>query len=29
MDLATEREYMFNHVYKQQKKRFYNTDMHV
>lgn len=19
---------MFNHVYKQQKKRFYNTDMH-
>lgn len=28
MDLAAEREYMFNHVYKQQKKRFYNTDMH-
>ena len=28
MDLAAEREYMFDHVYKQQKKRFYNTDMH-
>lgn len=28
MDLAAEREYMFNHVYKQQQKRFYNTGMH-
>lgn len=28
MDLAAEREYMFNHVYKQQQKRFYNTSMH-
>lgn len=28
MDLAAEREYMFNHVYKQQQKRFYNTNMH-
>ena len=23
MDLAAEREYMFDHVYKQQQKRFY------
>lgn len=28
MDLAAEREYMFGHVYKQQQKRFYNTNMH-
>lgn len=28
MDLATEREYMFDHVYKQQQKRFYNLNMH-
>lgn len=28
MDLAAEREYMFNHVYKQEKKRFYNQNMH-
>ena len=28
MDLAAEREYMFNHVYKQQQKRFYNLNMH-
>lgn len=28
MDLAAEREYMFNHVYKQEKKRFYNVQMH-
>lgn len=28
MDLADEREYMFDHVYKQQQKRFYNTNMH-
>lgn len=28
MDLAAEREYMFNHVYKQQQKRFYSTGMH-
>lgn len=28
MDLGAEREYMFNHVYKQQQKRFYNTNMH-
>lgn len=28
MDLPAEREYMFNHVYKQQQKRFYNTNMH-
>lgn len=28
MDLAKEREYMFNHVYKQEKQRFYNTNMH-
>ena len=28
MDLADERQYMFDHVYKQQQKRFYNTNMH-
>lgn len=28
MDLAAEREYMFDHVYKQQQKRFYNANMH-
>lgn len=28
MDLAKEREYMFDHVYKQQQKRFYHTGMH-
>ncbi|GCB36280.1 S41 family peptidase [Bacteroides faecalis] len=28
MDLAAEREAMFNHVYKQQQKRFYNLNMH-
>jgi hypothetical protein len=28
MDLSAEREYMFDHVYKQQQKRFYNTNMH-
>ena len=28
MDLAAEREYMFNHVYKQHQKRFYNLNMH-
>ncbi len=28
LDLAAEREYMFDHVYKQQQKRFYNTSMH-
>lgn len=28
MDLVAEREYMFNHVYKQEKKRFYNQNMH-
>ena len=28
MDLAAEREAMFNHVYKQQQKRFYNVNMH-
>lgn len=28
MDLVAEREYMFDHVYKQQQKRFYNTNMH-
>ena len=28
MDLAAKREYMFDHVYKQQQKRFYNTNMH-
>lgn len=28
MNLTDEREYMFNHVYKQQQKRFYNVNMH-
>ena len=28
MDLAAERDYMFNHVYKQEQKRFYNLNMH-
>lgn len=28
MDLAAEREYMFDHVYKQHQKRFYNTNIH-
>ena len=28
MDLAAEREYMFNHVYKQEKKCFYTETMH-
>lgn len=28
MDLAAERAYMFNHVYKEEKKRFYETGMH-
>ncbi len=28
MDLTAEREAMFNHVYKQQQKRFYNVNMH-
>lgn len=28
MDVAAEREYMFDHVYKQQQKRFYNLNMH-
>lgn len=28
MDLSAEREYMFNHVYKQEQKRFYTTTMH-
>lgn len=28
MDLAAEREYMFNHVYRQEKERFYNKGMH-
>ena len=28
MNLAAEREAMFNHVYKQQQKRFYNVNMH-
>lgn len=28
MDLAGERAYMFNHVYRQQKERFYNLNMH-
>ena len=28
MDLAAEREYMFDHVYKQEQKRFYNVNMH-
>ena len=28
MDLAAESDYMFNHVYKQEQKRFYNLNMH-
>lgn len=28
MNLAAEREAMFDHVYKQQQKRFYNLNMH-
>lgn len=28
LDLAAEREYMFNHVYKQEQQRFYNLNMH-
>lgn len=28
MDLAAEREYMFNHVYLTEKKRFYEVKMH-
>ena len=28
MDLRAEREAMFDHVYKQQQKRFYNVNMH-
>ena len=28
MDLAAEREYMFDHVYRQEKERFYNEKMH-
>ena len=28
MDLSAEREYMFNHVYRQEKERFYNEKMH-
>lgn len=28
MDLAKEREYMFNHIYKEENKRFYNVNMH-
>jgi Tol biopolymer transport system component/C-terminal processing protease CtpA/Prc len=28
LDLATEREYMFDHVWTQEKKRFYTTSMH-
>ena len=28
MDLAAERAYMFDHVYKQEKLRFYNARMH-
>lgn len=28
MDLAAERDYMFDHVYKQEKERFYDTRMH-
>ena len=27
MDLAAERETMFDHVYKQHQKRFYNVNM--
>ena len=28
MDLAAERAYMFDHVYRQEQKRFYNLNMH-
>ncbi len=28
LDLASEREYMFNHVWTQEQKRFYVTSMH-
>ena len=28
MDLAAERETMFDHVYKQHQKRFYNVNLH-
>lgn len=28
MDLGAEREYMFDHVYKQEQKRFYDIRMH-
>lgn len=28
LDAAAEREYMFNYVYKEEKERFYVTDMH-
>ncbi len=28
MDLAKEREYMFDHVCRQEARHFYNTDMH-
>lgn len=28
MDLPAEREYMFNHIYKQEQQRFYNLNMH-
>ena len=28
LDRYAEREYMFNHVFKQQEKRFYNTNYH-
>ena len=28
MDLAAERKYMFDHVYRQEKERFYNEKMH-
>jgi tricorn protease len=28
IDLAAEREYMFDHVYRQEKERFYNKGMH-
>lgn len=28
MDMAKEREYMFDHVYREEKKRFYDVNMH-
>ena len=28
MDLAAEREYMFDRIYRQEKERFYHKDMH-